>query len=525
MQSTPVATANNNAYLTPNTPVAQKQEQRDVADKYSDKEEKNPRHNNKKRVNKPKEQREQVQHDNAPSHQVHEEIVQVSRQEQRQEQRQDSRENKRPTRRQHTEQQNTETQPEQSAVPRRDRNNQQRPNRPNRHRDQSVLNETTPQQAIAAAPVTHAVQQPKVEVIDTPRQEVMPTALVVNVDQAKSEIIALSPTSVAPAEAPVAKSAPIVVAEERKAPVVVEKPVVAKEEKPLATPEKQESHKPRVTDKRASNDPRMRRRQKREAQAKQAQAPKLNPSQVPTLGQYTVGSLIRHVYGEDCSVLIEQFGLIPTFNRALVKFTEQYAATIVHQNVDAEVVQPVTRDVAVTKAAPEAEPAPVLDLTPPTAVSDNRVANDPRERRRLAKQAAEQALEQAKLAHSQSEATKEVTEAAPVEQAVETTPVAEKETVIEAPSVETPELVMPEVIVSEVIAEPIKETVKLTPAEKKSARAESAKLEANQDVQALAKPKADTDDAPETDDDEDKPIRPRRPRGRPPKKITPANES
>ncbi len=36
---------------------------------------------------------------------------------------------------------------------------------------------------------------------------------------------------------------------------------------------------------------------------------KLSPSQVPTLGQYTVISLIRHVYGEDCSVLIEQFGL------------------------------------------------------------------------------------------------------------------------------------------------------------------------------------------------------------------------
>jgi len=142
----------------------------------------------------------------------------------------------------------------------------------------------------------------------------------------------------------------------------------------------------------------------------------------------------------------------------------------------------------------------------------------------LAKLAAEQALEQAKQAHSQAEATKEVTEAAPVE-AVETTPVAEKEAVIEAPSVETPELVTPDVVVPEVIAEPIKETVKLTPAEKKSARAESAKLEANQDVQALAKPKTDTDDAPETEDDEDKPIRPRRPRGRPPKKVTPANES
>ncbi len=70
-----------------------------------------------------------------------------------------------------------------------------------------------------------------------------------------------------------------------------------------------------------------RRRQQREAQAQQAAAPKLTPSQVPTLAQYSIGSLIRHVYGEDCSVLIEQFGLIPTFNRALQKFTDEYAAS------------------------------------------------------------------------------------------------------------------------------------------------------------------------------------------------------
>ncbi len=54
--------------------------------------------------------------------------------------------------------------------------------------------------------------------------------------------------------------------------------------------------------------------------------------------------------------------------------------------------KPVTRDVEVAKAAPEAEPAPVLDLTPPKPVSDKRVANDPRERRRLAKQAARASL-------------------------------------------------------------------------------------------------------------------------------------
>ena len=529
--SEPVETVNNNVYLTPSTPVTAKQEQREVADKYSDREEKAQRHN-KKRTTKPKEQREQVQHDNQQN-QVHEEIVQVPRHEQRQEARQeprqetrheprqdqrpeprqDQRDNKRPTRRQHVEQQASETQPEQNAVPRRDRNSPQRPNRPNRHRDQSVLNEqAAPQQAIAAPVVSE--QQPKVEVIDTPRQEVIPTALVVNVDQAKSEIVALNAPA-AVVEAPIAQTAPVAVAEIKAA--VVEKPVAAKEEKPAATPETREPQQPRSADQRASNDPRMHRRQKREAQAKQAQAPKLNPSQVPTLGQYTVGSLIRHVYGEDCSVLIEQFGLIPTFNRALVKFTEQYAATLVRQATEAEApAQPVTRDVAVTKAAPEAEPAPVLALTPPAAVSDTRVANDPRERRRLAKLAAEQALEQAKKAqHSEPEAAKEVvettaTEAAPVKQAeavIEQAPVAEVTEVTAAP---------------EVVAEPVK-PAKAAPVEK-AAKPKPAPTEVAQDVQALAEPKADTD-TPDADDDADKPVRPRRPRGRPPKKVTPANES
>ena len=267
----------------------------------------------------------------------------------------------------------------------------------------------------------------------------------------------------------------------------------------------------------------MRRRQKREAQVKQAQAPKLNPSQVPTLGQYSVGSLIRHVYGEDCSVLIEQFGLIPTFNRALVKFTEQYAATLVHHTTEAEVpAQPVTRDVAVTKAAHEAEPAPVLDLTPPPAVSDNRVANDPRERRRLAKLAAEQALEQAKQAHSEPEATKEVVETTTAEVAPATAP----ETVIEEAAVtEKPDVVT----APEVVAEPIKqaEAVQAPPAQKavkpKPVQPELA-VESVQNAPAQADPKADLDN-PDADDDADKPVRPRRPRGRPPKKATPANES
>ena len=336
------------------------------------------------------------------------------------------------------------------------------------------------------------------------------------------------------------------------------------EEKPVVSAEKPAPSKVRPADKRASNDPRMQRRQKREAQAKPAQAPKLSPSQVPTLKQYTVSSLIRHVYGEDCSVLIEQFGLIPTFNRALVKFTEQYAASMVHQVNETEVVaaQPVTRDAVVAQATREAEPAAQLALTPPKAVNDTRVANDPRERRRLAKLAAEQA----KKAHSEPEATPQVVEVvstddtataaadvpdvtsevamtdtvATTDEAVQTaapeatdavqtavpeaTAVALQTATPEATTAtpQSPALKSVEVMAETNAVEKPAPVEKVSPA--KAAKAELLAEQSAQDLQALAEPKADEDKA-EEDDEADKPVRPRRPRGRPPKKATPTNES
>lgn len=170
----------------------------------------------------------------------------------------------------------------------------------------------------------------------------------------------------------------------------------------------------------------------------------------------------------------------------------------------------MTRDVALTKAAPEAEPAPVLDLTPPTPVSDKRVANDPRERRRLAKQAAEQALEQAKQAHSEPEVTP--AEAVPAE----VTPVTEAETV-------TAEVAEP--VVTEAVAETAAETIAAPVETEQAAKPVQAELavEAAQDVPTELEPKAEAEKT--EGEDADKPVRPRRPRGRPPKKATPANES
>jgi ribonuclease E len=501
----PQATPSNdagNAYLAPST-VTQKPE-RDAAEK-AEREEKRPvkkRNNN----NKHKEQREQThQHDNQQN-QVHEEIVQVSRQEQRQE----ARENKRNSRRQnnqHDQHQDAQQNHEQNAVPRRDRNNQQRPNRPNRQRDPSVLNE---QPVVAREPVAeikqeNSTKQPQVELINAPKSEMMPTALVVNIDQAQSEIVALNNNvQAAPQVAP-----PVV-------EVKVETPVV-EEVQVVAAPAPKQEEQPKTAQqpaKRASNDPRQRRREQRHAKS-QPRTPKIAPSQVPTLGQYTVGSLIRHVYGDDCAVLIEQFGLIPTFNRALQKFADQYSSSITStQQVSEEDKKPVTRDVEVSKAQPEAEPAPVLDLTPPKPVSEKRVANDPRERRRLAKLAAEQALVQAKQAHIEAEKVQ------PEVSPAQTETVEPEATTETAPAIQN--------TAEEV---PVNEATEETPISTETVAVEEPKTEA-QDVVSEAPVQvdliADADQEALADTTEkptkEKAVRPRRPRGRPPKKVDTATE-
>ncbi|MFE0412631.1 hypothetical protein ACFW0S_28425, partial [Citrobacter freundii] len=325
----------NNAYIS-QSPV--KQEARENVEKDDKVQQQRP--NNKKR--KHKEQREQHQHHHnqePQQQQVHEEVVQLSRQEQRELKRQQKRQQQDQPHAQH---QNDGQQAE-HAVPRRDRNNQQRPNRPNRHRDPSVLNENqnTP------APAVVDEKQIKVDLIDAPQHEVMNTALVINVDQAQSEKIALTPEK--PIELP--EKAPVVEATQEPAPapvVAVEETVTAEAEVPQPKAEKTQ---PQIQ--RASNDPRMRRREQRNTKRAKAAAPSIAPSQIPTLAQYTIGSLIRHVYGEDCTVLIEQFGLVPTFNRALQKFAEQYASTLVTEvATEAEDKKPVTRCLLYTTPSP-----------------------------------------------------------------------------------------------------------------------------------------------------------------------------
>ncbi|HDG7211382.1 ribonuclease E/G [Acinetobacter nosocomialis] len=493
----------NNAYIS-QSPV--KQEVREHVEK--DDKSQQQRQNNKKR--KHKEQREQHHQSHEQQHQVHEEVVQLSRQEQRELKRQQKRQQQ-----QDQQHQNNDVQQTENVVPRRDRNNQQRPNRPNRHRDPSVLNENqnTP------APVVVDEKQVKVDVIDAPKHDVMNTALIINVDQGQSEIVALTPER----QVERVESAPAEVApESTPAPVTEEKAVVA-EAKNEAQPTEQAAQ-PQIQ--RASNDPRMRRRQQREAKQAKAAVPSIAPSQIPTLAQHTIGSLIRHVYGEDCTVLIEQFGLVPTFNRALQKFAEQYASTLVVEvTSETEEKKPVTRDAELPshKPAEEAEPAPVLPLTP-SQTPTPRVANDPRERRRLAKLAAEQAFEQVKQQHSAQE---EVVTPTPV--AEETVATAPAETQATAEPEQQPLELNQSTEVAQPEAAPVEEKTTETVAEapvakepapsKATSKAKVAPEETAAPTEAAAD--AETEDAKA---DKDKPSRPRRPRGRPPKKANPVAE-
>ena len=548
----PVATEQNNAYLNSNTA---KTETRDYAEKAQEREERSQQRNNKKR-SKGKEQPREVVQEQAVAP-VEENVQQQqqqqhSRQDQRREHRQELRDQKRPQKRQPNQEQQFDSAVE-NPVPRRDRNQQQRPPRPTRQRDPSVLNDQQNKQT--PAPVVSSESQINVNLIDAPKHEMVNTALVVNIDQQHSEIIAINTTSAQPQAVQAAEVVAEAKVQQKKAePTAATETPAKRTETPKAAEAAPQAAEQPV--RRASNDPRSRRRQRDQQKTHKAeQVNKLNPSQVPTLAQYTIGSLIRHVYGEDCSVLIEQFGLIPTFNRALSKFTEQYTASL-NQAPSAAAPrshQPVTRDVAISKAQHEAEPAPVLDLEPPKPISTNRVANDPRERRRLAKLAAEQAFEQVKSAQVPTEQATTVTSTeatttdstaseassvveAPVAEAVavaETTPVANTATEVEstvevaeqAPTaneaaVETPVVKAPTAEAKTVETAAVAPAEVATPVAKPRAT-RKAPVE-KKEVATVAENVSNTEqqDLLGASSEADKPAaRPRRPRGRPPKKT------
>ena len=406
-------------------------------------------------------------------------------------------------------------------VPRRDRQ-QNRPPRQPRYRDQAVLENNA--QTVTDQDNTAL----KVHVVDQPQSEVLPTAMLVNLDTAQTEILAL-PQS-ATATVPVSSAAQLATSDVAQAEHHVEVTQVAAEQiAHLAVEEVKHSLEATTATqvtaedvKRASNDPRERRRQKQQKRNHHQAAPQaaagLNAHALTSLAQFNVGSLIRHVYGEDCNVLIEQFGLIPTFNRAVKSYLEKISVELNQPKVQAEPLQPVTRDVVLPRTV-NAESVESLPLTPPPQPA-SRVTNDPRERRRLAKQALSADAAKEQQAAATQAATVPVADrnvAVQADLALESQPHAELETAISADAISTTDELQPAVDQSSTAPSAALEqdVVESSPAAivdpEPNMQAEDSKAQARVKNTRPRKTSAS---------EEEKPARARRPRGRPPKKTT-----
>ncbi|WP_374294962.1 Rne/Rng family ribonuclease [Acinetobacter sp.] len=278
----------------------------------------------------------------------------------------------------------------QNAVPRRERN-QNRPQRPQRERDNSVLGEQS----------NSGEEYINVQTFEQGTPEILPTALLVNTDTAQTEIVALERSnSTPPVTALENKSSEVGTADQ--SANAVDNPAQNRNEsatqadahqskgKKKGKPQARNAEQSDARDEpatRASNDPREKRRRKAEKRAqKSTQKSPLNAKSLASLAQFSVVDLIRHVYGEDYNVLIEQFGLIPTFNRAVAKHTEAFQSSEIEEDEDDVFTGPVTRDVELPREQNQ-EPVEALSLTPPEPTV--RLSNDPRQKRKLAQQNAD----------------------------------------------------------------------------------------------------------------------------------------
>ncbi len=394
----------------------------------------------------------------------------------------------------------------QNAVPRRERN-QNRPQRPQRERDNSVLGEQS----------NGGEEYINVQTFEQGTPEILPTALLVNTDTAQTEIVALERSNSTPPDTALENKSSEVGTADQSANAV-DNPAQNRNDsatqadahqskgKKKGKPQARNAEQTDARDEpatRASNDPREKRRRKAEKRAqKSTQKTPLNAKSLASLAQFSVVDLIRHVYGEDCNVLIEQFGLIPTFNRAVAKHTEAFQSSEIEEDEDDVFTGPVTRDVELPREQNQ-EPVEALSLTPPEPTV--RLSNDPRQKRKLAQQNADA---------PQPETTQ-----------------ADDVQVIASGTVAT--------IVADATQEAVesdveqKADVEPTTAEPSAVATQQADLELTTEEDTSS----ENDDTPESDDDaseddeksdrpsktkgeDDKAARTRRPRGRPPKKAS-----
>ena len=430
-----------------------------------------------------------------------------------------------------------------NAVPRRDRQAGNRAGRGPRQRDPSVLLESNEQSVASVdAPQSNAAvesvnpeavmhesatqhpviqgigvqeqaaqdESPRLTAVDHEPQVQLVEALVIHVESQQASLVSLDqPEAVTIAAAP------------NHAADVGEQPAA---DQALAT---QAAAAPDSTEvQRALNDPRERRRRRElgldEPVLQFTVDTALVTSEVDSVAAHseqqletlpvrgTVGEFIRAVLGEAAEALLSEGQVVQGFMLALQQRQ-----------------QPLTTEATTAEPSVVAEPVALLPTTPPTPTV--RAANDPRAKRRQALAAEAAGVES-------------VTEAEPTAQAVDAAP----ELAEPQPQADLVDIAVSHISVDDAVLETVAQADIATPVVQPAVSSESeASLDtvkqAHEEVApeasgvpAEAVPNPETADANVSGDDEhteldengnkvdkDKPARPRRPRGRPPKKSNP----
>jgi ribonuclease E len=433
------------------------------------------------------------------------------------------------SRRQHNQLESADSNVDNSnSVPRRDRNSQSRSGRGPRQRDASVLEqqdntvvattqkdlvvETTPVVVENVAPATSAPvvinSDPHVIVVDQPAPAETIEALVVNVDSQQTVAINLPVAETETAHTPVA-----VASEQHDA---ISAPVV----------ELVEEKSPPAEAKRALNDPRERRRRRElgldepalqfavdpALTAQSEEVSQQSEQKLVTLPiQGSAGEFIRAVLGESAEALLAEGQLVSAFLQALAQ----------RQQVVVETAPAIIEEVAPTIPETVVELIPV---TPPTP--GVRAANDPRLRRQqqlLAAQTAVATTDDVASDVVEAESAAVALEAA-TETPIEASVIVESAAIADDSTFDT--VTEPvdsiEVLSTEAVVEiPPTALEPVSATEEPLASTVEATDSATHSQGELLHDDASDDDLHDASDDKsvgEKPARPRRPRGRPPKK-------
>ena len=473
---------------------------------------------------------------------------------------------RRPSNQDRQEREGTDT----TAVPRRDRQSNSRPTRGPRHRDQSVLTEnvddqpvidssygkavdaTQPERQATPQPSETVSQQPRVVSVEQTTEMALVEALVIDIAKQQTSTVSLDQPTTAELEQQVtiqhtADVAPVNETTPSADPSLAgSEPTLSVSEGVAAVESSavSESTDANAEPQRALNDPRERRRRRElgleEPELQFTADPAVISAQVDEVAarseqqlhtlplQGTTGDFIRAVLGESADVMLND-GLVA---QAFIQALNHRAQSAAQQ------VTP-THELTPTASAVTAQPTvELLSTTPPAPTQ--RAANDPRALRR---QNAAQAAMASDVMVNNVVASEQVADTASDAIApdtivsAESTPEAASENVIADNEQEQPSVDAPLPLQDTPVEQHVDTTTSVganepteTPQQPElTAESEPASLDDQQvdasssDSDSSSDSSSDTDDDADDKADKDKPARPRRPRGRPPKKATPVS--